>query len=336
MAGFAGRRLADHLLQHTEADLVGVSRGRELPGAVARIRWRQADMVDGPAMAEIVAEVRPDAVVHLAAQASVAAAWSDPWSTYEQNVRGQQNLFQAILGAGLRPRILIVSSTEVYGAPTADELPTRETHPLRPNNPYAVSKAAQDLMARQYFLSHGLDVVIARPFNHVGPGQRPAFVIPSLAQRIAEMEAGLRSHELYLGNMSAQRDFTDVRDVAAAYVALLERGRAGEAYNVCSGRPRSIQSVLDLLLSMSDVRPRQISDPKRFRPIDTPVMYGDSGRLRAETGWAPRIPFEQTLADMLAEARLRVAGKQHAASAGLSPYSAPAIAAAAAPTGKLT
>lgn len=313
MAGFAGRYLAEHLIQHTAATIVGVTRGRALPADELRIRWRQADMVDAVAIAEIVAAERPDAIVHLAAQASVPAAWADPWLTYEQNVRGQQNLFQAVLACGLRPRILIVSSTEVYGALAPQDLPTRETHPLQPNNPYAVSKAAQDLMARQYHLSHGLDVVVARPFNHIGPRQRTAFVIPSLAQRLAEIEAGLRAPELHLGNMQAQRDFTDVRDIAAAYVALLERGRAGDVYNVCSGVPRSIQSALDAFLTMTSAQPRQITDPSRFRPIDTPVMYGDASRLRAATGWAPRIPFEQTLADMLAEARARLSA-HHSAS----------------------
>jgi GDP-4-dehydro-6-deoxy-D-mannose reductase len=318
MAGFAGRHLAEYLLHHTEATVIGLSRTRMSASDSSRTLWRQADMTDKPALVEIVAEMRPDAIVHAAAQASVPASWGDPWATFEQNVRGQQNLFDAVLAAGLRPRILIISSTEVYGAPAVEDLPTRETHPLRPNNPYAVSKAAQDLMARQYVLSHGLDVIVARPFNHIGPRQRPTFVIPSLTQRIAEMEAGQRSHELHLGNMAAQRDFTDVRDIAAAYAALLERGGAGEIYNVCSGIPRSIQAMLDMLVGMSSVRPRQISDPKRFRPIDTPIMYGDSTRLREATGWTPRIPIEQTLADMLAEARQRVGAASRDKSAATS------------------
>lgn len=307
MAGFAGRHLADHLLLHTAATVVGVTRTRRLPESEPRMTWRQADMVDGVAIAEVIASEQPDAIVHLAAQASVAAAWSDPWQTYEQNVHGQQNIFDAVLQLRQRPRMLIISSTEVYGALAPHDLPAREAHPLQPNNPYAVSKAVQDLMARQYVMSHGVDVVVARPFNHIGPRQRMTFVVPSLVQRLAEMEAGLIAHEMYLGNMEAQRDFTDVRDIVAAYAALLEHGRAGEVYNVCSGTPRSIQSVLDLLVGMSSVKPKQISDPARFRQIDTPVMYGDASRLFEATGWKPQIPFERTLADMLLEARARVA-----------------------------
>ncbi len=307
MAGFAGRHMAEHLLQHTAATLVGITRSSEKPQA--RVHWHQADMVDAAVIADVVASEKPDAIVHMAAQSNVAVSWKDPWHTYEQNIHGQLNLIQAVLAAGIHPRILIISSNEVYGAPMPEDLPIRESKLLQPNNPYAASKAAQDLMARQYFLSHKLDVIVARPFNHFGPGQQPGFVIPSFAQRIAEIEAGLREPELRLGNMQAQRDFTDVRDVVAAYALLLEKGRAGEIYNVCSGVPRSIQFVLDTLVAMTGVVLRQISDPALFRPFDTPVSFGDATRLREATGWAPRILFESTLADILTEARMRCVTK---------------------------
>lgn len=313
MAGFAGSHLADLLLAKTDWTLVGLSRDISRLTSTARVHWREVDVVDANATSRAVAEEHPDAVVHLAAQANVPKSWDNPWFTYEQNVRGQLHLFQGILAAGITPRVLVVSSNEVYGAPQPHELPMREDKPLRPNNPYAVSKAAQDLMALQYHISHRCDVVVARPFNHVGPGQRMQYVIPSLAMQVAEIEAGMREPAMALGNMAAQRDFTDVRDVVAAYLGLLQSGVAGEVYNVCSGVPRSIQSVLDTLTRLAGVTITQTTDPAKFRPVDTPVSYGDSSRLRAATGWTQAIPFEQTLTDMLNEARERCRSARAAA-----------------------
>lgn len=305
MAGFAGSHLANLLLAKTDWTLVGLSRNATKLISTERQRWHEVDMTDADLVRATIVSERPDAIVHLAAQANVPRSWENPWFTYEQNVRGQLHIFQGILAAGITPRVLIVSSNEVYGAPQPDELPMRESKPLRPNNPYAVSKAAQDLMALQYHISHRCDVVVARPFNHVGPGQRLQYVIPSLAMQVAEIEAGTREPMLALGNMAAQRDFTDVRDVVAAYLALLRHGVAGEVYNVCSGIPRSIQAVLDILTQLAGVSITQTTDPAKFRPVDTPVSYGDSSRLRSTTGWTQAIAFEQTLADMLNEARER-------------------------------
>jgi GDP-4-dehydro-6-deoxy-D-mannose reductase len=313
MAGFAGGHLADLLLAKTDWTLVGLSRNATKLAATDRVRWHEVDMTDAELVRTTIVSERPDAIIHLAAQANVPRSWENPWFTYEQNVRGQLHIFQGVLSAGIAPRVLIVSSNEVYGAPSPDELPIRESKPLRPNNPYAVSKAAQDLMALQYHISHRCDVVVARPFNHVGPGQRLQYVIPSLAMQVAQIEAGMREPTMALGNMAAQRDFTDVRDVVAAYLGLLRSGAAGEVYNVCSGAPRSIQSVLDTLTQLAGLRITQTTDPAKFRPVDTPVSYGDSTRLRAATGWTQSIPFEQTLLDMLNEARERCRNTQSAA-----------------------
>ncbi|MCS7056431.1 MAG: GDP-mannose 4,6-dehydratase, partial [Thermoflexales bacterium] len=170
---------------------------------------------------------------------------------------------------------------------------------LQPTNPYAVSKATQELMALQYHMSHEYDVVIARPFNHFGPGQDTRFVASDFARQIVEIELGKREPVMHLGNMQVERDFTDVRDIVQAYLALIRYADGGRAYNVCSGKPRSIQSLLDTMLSMTTVRVEQRSDPARFRVADTPVSYGDPTRIREATGWEPRIPFEQTIADIL-------------------------------------
>lgn len=307
MHGFAGRALADLLLRETDWRIAGVSRLPQPAPPDARLTWIKLDLTDRDGVLRMMGELRPDAIVHMAAQTHVPTSWEAPWETFEQNVRPQLNLFQAILAERIKPRILVVTSNEVYGAPQSHELPFRESQPFRPNNPYAVSKAAQDLMARQYHISHSLDVCVARPFNHIGPGQATRFVIPGFAQQLVEIEAGLREPVMLLGNMAAQRDFTDVRDVARAYLLMLKSAKAGCAYNVCSGQPRSIQMVLDTMLSIAGLQVEQVSDPSKFRPIDTPVSFGDHALLTEAVGWQPEIPFETTLADVLDEARARAA-----------------------------
>ena len=300
MSGFAGSHLADLLLKETHWSLTGVARNANGDRNSSRVQWWQLDLADADGVTRLMKTERPDVIVHLAAQSSVPASWKDPWATYQDNILCQLNLFRAIIETKLTPRILIISSNEVYGRPTTPaELPYREDHPLRPNNPYAVSKATQDLMALQYHISHGLDVIVARSFNHVGPSQNAKFVMADFAHQIAQIEQGLCEPAMHLGNMAAQRDFTDVRDVAHAYLALIKGGDGGQVYNVCSGTPRSIQSVLDLMLSLSTVHITQDNDPAKFRPVDTPISFGDYAKLKATTGWEPQIKFEQTVMDLL-------------------------------------
>lgn len=300
MSGFAGRHLTDLLLKATHWTLIGVSRTTPGDRPSPRVFWWRVDLRDPDATTRLLRYERPDIIIHLAAQSHVPTAWKQPWETFEANVRAQLNLFEGAIAAKLSPRFLIVSSNEVYGRPASErDLPFREERPLQPTNPYAVSKATQELMALQYHISHGYDVVIARPFNHFGPGQDTRFVASDFARQIVEIELGKREPVMHLGNMQAQRDFTDVRDIVQAYLALIQRADGGRAYNVCSGTPRSIQSLLDTMLSMTAARVEQRSDPARFRVADTPVSYGDPARIREATGWEPCIPFEQTIADLL-------------------------------------
>lgn len=300
MSGFAGRHLTDLLLKTTHWTLIGVSRTTQGDRPSPRVFWWKVDLRDADAVMRLLRYERPDIIIHLAAQSHVPTAWKQPWETFEANVRAQLNLFEGAIAAKLSPRFLIVSSNEVYGRPASEhDLPFRETQPLQPTNPYAVSKAAQELMALQYHISHGYDVVIARPFNHFGPGQDTRFVASDFARQIVEIELGRREPVMHLGNMQAERDFTDVRDIVQAYLALIQYADGGRAYNVCSGKPRSIQSLLDTMLSLTMVQVEQRSDPARFRVADTPVSYGDPTRIREATGWEPRIPFEQTIADVL-------------------------------------
>ena len=307
MNGFAGSHLADLLIAQTHWMLIGASRNATGDRTSPRMSWWNFDLRDADAVKRLIKLERPDLVIHLAAQPYVPAAWDDPWATFEMNVRPQQNLFDALLAQRLTPRILIASSNEVYGPPAdADDLPFRETHPTWPVNPYGVSKVAQEAMALQYRRSHGLDVVVARAFNHIGPRQAMSSVANQFAQQIAEIEAGLREPVLRVGNMSAQRDFTDVRDVARAYFALIKLGEPGEIYNICSGHPRSVQALLDALLSQAKTAISIEPDPAKMRPADTPISYGSNAKLSAATGWAPQISFEQTVADLLDDWRERV------------------------------
>jgi len=308
--GFVGGHLAEFLAgEHPEVEVHGVSlpqgsvAWRAAPGA----RMIEADLTD-PAVARcVVAEVRPDRILHLAGQSSVRLSWLDPAGTLRTNVLGIVHLLDGARAAGLRPAVLVVGSAEEYGPVRPDEMPIREETPLRPASPYAVSKVAQGALALLYGPAGGLRVVLTRTFHHTGPGRGEAFAESSFARQIAEIEAGRRAPVLEVGNLEAVRDFADVRDVVRAYWMLLEKGEGGQVYNVCTGRGRRIRELLDILLAASVARVEVRTDPERLRPSDVPAQVGDPARLRAATGWEPRIRLERSLQDLLDDWRRRVA-----------------------------
>lgn len=271
----------------------------------ARLQWRHADLNDGPAVHELLAAVRPDWILHLAAQASVARAWADPAETLNNNITAQLNLLQSVVTLGLRPRILVISSSDVYGRVQPEDLPLDEETPLRPLNPYAVSKIAQEYLGYQYHLSHGLDVVRMRPFNHIGPGQGTGFAVPDFASQIAAIEAGRQEPLLRVGDLTARRDFTDVRDVVRGYELALRHGQAGAVYNLGSGRAYAVGEILQLLLAKSRVPIRVERDSRRMRPSDVPEVVCDARCFAGLTGWAPQYSLERTLSDVLADWRRR-------------------------------
>lgn len=275
-------------------------------GLGERLRCMAGDMSDSARIREIVAESRPTWIVHLAAQAFVPTAFADPMGTLVNNIAGQVNLSEAVLAMDLRPRMLVICSNEEYGIVAPEELPVKETAPFRPTNPYAVSKVAQDMLGYQYFVSHGLPIVRVRPFNHLGPGQSDRFVSSAFARQIAEAEAGLREPVLSVGNLTAERDFSDVRDIVRAYKLALEQGEPGEVYNLGSERAVSIQQLLDLMVSKSRVPLRVETDPALFRPVDVPRIEADCSKFRSLTGWRAEIPLEQTVVDILKWWRERV------------------------------
>ncbi len=315
--GFVGQHLRRHLLARTDWVLCHFTYPNRLGDLnPEREEDHLVDLRDEARVMEKLRAFAPDAIIHLAGQSHVPSSFADPWATLETNIRGQLNLLEGCARLGLRPRIIVVSSGEVYGRLQADQGPLDETLQLLPENPYSVSKAAQDLMGYQYFISHKLPVIRLRPFNHVGPGQSERFVLPAFAAQIARIEAGLQEPVLRVGNLDAARDFTDVRDVARAYELAVRYAHPGEAYNLASGVPRTIRSMLEMLLSMATVPIRVEPDPARFRPIDTPVLYGNAMKFRGVTGWRPEIPFEQTVADVLAEWRQKVALQRKAMRSG--------------------
>ena len=302
--GFVGRHLSTFLQrERPQQFLYGTALGSRLPPGIS---GSELDLRDEAGALDFIREVRPDVIYHLAAQAFVPRSFEDPWETLQNNIRAQLNVLSACLSLGIQPRIVIVSSGEIYGAVSPTELPITENAALRPNSPYSVSKAAQDLLGYQYYLSHSLPILRARPFNHFGPGQNRRFMAADFARQVARMEMGAKPI-LRVGNLETRRDFTDVRDIVRAYVSLAESGEAGAAYNIASGHSHSADDVARSLQELTSVRFRVEVQAERLRPSDSPEIVGDASRLRAATGWQPQIPFTQTLRDILNACRQELA-----------------------------
>jgi GDP-4-dehydro-6-deoxy-D-mannose reductase len=311
ITGFAGSHLAEYILdRHPGTEVFGIVRWRSRMENISHIRDKielcEADLKDMVSLQGCLAHIKPDRIFHLAAQSFVPTSWTCPSETFAINATGQINLFQALLGLNQLPRIQIAGSSEEYGHVFPDEVPMKETNPLRPLSPYAVSKVAQDLLGYQYFKSYGLPVVRTRGFNHTGPRRGEVFVTSSFAKQIAEIEKKKREPVIRVGNLDSQRDFSDVRDIVHAYWLSLEKGEPGEVYNIGSGFTRTMREVLDTLLSISRVDVRVEVDPKRLRPSDVPILLADASKFSRLTGWKPQIPFEQTLRDLLEYWRERV------------------------------
>ncbi len=300
VGGFAGSHLADELLKDETNQIWGASLGATRPPYLdARVQNEVINLCDLDEVRRLIESVRPERIYHLAGQAFVPQSWKDPWETLENNIRSELNVLQSCVLTGLSARVLVVGSQEEYGLLREDELPATEQSPFRPENPYGVSKITQDYLGVSYFIRHKLPVVSVRPFNHIGPRQNRLFVASDFAHQIVAIERGDQSPVMRVGNLKAERDFTDVRDVARAYIAALERGTPGEAYNVASGIARSIRSILEGLLAHSQGNVSIETDPAKLRPSDTPRQQGDASKLRQATGWQPQIPFDQTLKDIL-------------------------------------
>lgn len=296
-SGFVGPWLRDHL---TEAGDEVVSVGQEV------------DVTDAGAVAALMADIRPEVVYHLAGLAHVGRSWDEAAEYFQVNGAGTLHVLEAARKAVAPPRVVVVSSAEVYGAVRPEQLPVGEDEPLRPVSPYAASKAAAELVALQAHLGRGLAVVRARPFNHTGPGQSTTFAVPAFAGRIA---GAVRDGKGFLevGNLSAARDLLDVRDVVRAYRLLALRGQPGQVYNVCSGRSVVMEDVVRRMLRLSGADLELVEDPALLRPVDVAVLEGDPARLQAATGWRPEVSLDATLAGVLDEAFAGAGVARHAA-----------------------
>lgn len=305
--GFVGNHLAHHLLtQSPEPEVHGTVFGAMNAPLPPEIICHPLDLKDEEDTSRLIAEVRPDCIYHLAATAVVHRSFESPWATLENNILSQLHVLLGCLGAGIAPRTLIVSSSEVYGADQPTDQPTTEDAALRPTNPYGVSKIAQDMLGLQYYLSHQFPIMRARPFNHIGPGQNLGFVAADFASQIAKIEAGLQEPVMLVGELSSERDFTDVRDIVRGYHLIVERGTAGEVYNIASGRVYTIHYLLNILLSYSTSQIQVQSKSTGLRSSGVTRSWGDATRLRTATGWQPHIPIEDTLRDVLNDWRQRV------------------------------
>ncbi len=303
--GFVGDHLCRELLRSGH-EVFGCDLECATAAAGASFAARACDVSDPAAVVALVSELRPSAILHLAAQSSASRAFVQPRETFLVNALGTQNLFEAVRNHGTESLVLVVSSGEIYGPQEPGGRPANEDTPVVPVSPYALSKAVEDLLGLQYWKSHGIRSVRARPFNHTGPGQTTTFALPNFARQVALAEAGRSEPVIEVGNLEAVRDFLDVRDVVRAYLLLLEQGKPGEAYNICSGLPRSMQSLLDVLLSMSKTKVTLKRVESRMRPSDISYLVGDNSKLRQHTGWEPAYLLEDTLLELLEQWRRNV------------------------------
>lgn len=265
------------------------------------------ELTDPYAVERVIGAVRPERIFHLAAQSFVPQSWNAPAATLTTNITAQVHLFEAIRKVGIDPLIQIAGSSEEYGLVYPHEVPMKETNPLRPLSPYAVSKVAQELLAWQYGRSYGLKCVVTRGFNHTGPRRGHVFVTSSFAKQVAEIERGLHNPPiLHVGDLESKRDWTDVRDTVRGYWLALEKGEPGEVYNIGSGTCRSIGEMLNILLDLSHAEVTVEQDPARMRPSDVKILWADISKFQQQTGWKPMIPFRQTMRDLLDYWRERV------------------------------
>ena len=306
--GFVGKHLANHLLKSSAVEVFGTTYlpPADYEGLPLDASYQRINLTDYDTVLETLRKIRPNAIYHLAAQSFVPESFDNPWDTISNNIQSQLNIILAMIALDLDARLLVVSTGEIYGPVSPDDVPIDENQALRPPSPYSVSKVAQDMLGLQYYLSHDVAALRVRPFNQIGPGQSRRFVAPAFASQIAAIEEGQQDPIVYVGNLDARRDFTDVRDMVRAYEMIMDVGEPGSVYNIGSGQAHSIQELLDILLHLSDAAITVKADPARMRPVEVPIIVCDPTRIRATTGWQPTFTFEQTLEGVLDDWRHRV------------------------------
>jgi GDP-4-dehydro-6-deoxy-D-mannose reductase len=311
ITGFAGSHLAEFLLSKKNIQVFGIYRWRSRTENIENIKnkvtFYECDLRDASSVLEVIKKVKPDMIFHLAAQSYVPMSWTAPAETLTTNIISELNIFEAVRTLNFKDcRIQIAGSSEEYGMVLPSETPIKETNPLRPLSPYGVSKVAQDLLGYQYFKSYGMKIIRTRGFNHEGPRRGDVFVTSNFCKQVVEIEKGKRKPIIYVGNLNAVRDFSDVRDVVRAYYMVLEGGKPGEVYNICSGKGYKIKELLDMVLSFTDKKIEVKQDPKRLRPSDVELLVGDNAKLRRAVVWKSEIPFKKTMKDLVAYWRARI------------------------------
>lgn len=297
-AGFVGPYLADAIHETLFCDVVATKLENEIL-EIPNTKIVSLDILDSEQIEKILFEEKPDYIFHLAAQSSVSLSWKNPKLTVDVNVIGALNVLNAIRKLDYSPKVLIVGSGEEYGRVCPEDVPIKEDTDLSPGNVYAVTKSCQNMMATIYAKAYGLQLVMTRSFNHIGPKQIPQFVVADFCSQVAKIEKGLQKPVIRVGNLSAKRDFTDVRDVVRAYCRLALNGKKGETYNVGSGHAIAVEEILKVILSQSNAEIKVEIDPKKLRPVDVPIIEADVTKIYKDTGWKPEIPLEKTIFDTL-------------------------------------
>ena len=294
VTGFAGSHLAEYLISLGNVEVHGIERWRSKTENIKHIEKKinliECDIRDMVSVEKAIKGIKPDKIFHLAAQSFVPTSWNAPQETLTTNIIGQLNIFEAVRNSNISPSIQIACSSEEYGMVLEDEVPIKETNPLRPLSPYAVSKVGQDYLGYQYHQSYGIKAIRTRAFNHTGPRRGEVFVTSNFAKQVAEIEKNKKDPIIYVGNLEAKRDFTDVRDIVRAYWLATEKCTPGDVYNICSGKAYRIQEMLDMLLSYSKVKVTVKQDPNRMRPSDVEILLGDNTKFCKQTGWKQHCP----------------------------------------------
>lgn len=298
-AGFVGGYLIKQLAGKDGMEVLATKLAHEKLENNGLCKVSTLDILDAESVKSLFREYSPDVVFHLAAQSSVALSWKNPALTVDVNIKGTLNVLEALKELKGKARLLLIGSGEEYGTAVSGDKPINEENMVRPGNIYAVTKASQNMLGHVYAKAYGLDIISVRAFNHIGAGQADTFVAANFCKQAVEIEKGMKENVLYVGNLSAKRDFTDVRDVVRAYSVLARIGKSGETYNVGSGKAIAIQEILDMILSKSSANITVKQDPDRMRPSDIPVICADISKITADTGWIPSIPLDQTISDML-------------------------------------
>lgn len=296
--GFVG----PYLVRHLHNDLgyeVSVTKTEKEQLQLPEAKIYDCDILDKAQITKVLEMVRPDYIFHLAAQSSVSVSWKNPALTIDVNIKGGINVLDAIRELDYKPRTLLIGSGEEYGHIRQEDCPIKEDTVLRPGNIYAATKSCQNMLGSIYASAYDMDVVMVRAFNHIGPNQTPIFVVADFCKQVAEIEKGIKEPVMYVGNLSAKRDFTDVRDVVQAYAMLGKEGVRGETYNVGTGHALAIQEILDKIISLSTSKIEVQVDPDKLRPVDVPIIEPDISKINKCTGWEPKISLEQTLKETL-------------------------------------